>query len=133
MGVFLASRHPLRLIEWREDARGFNVSEPQPREAGVRQQFTLPHVYALGAATHCGCGFTEGQGVEQEEVDRACADFAAYVADAAALGPLELYVCWEGDWAKPPLRRARLRPDDLASPRAWFEEGLFLDIDQRGG
>jgi hypothetical protein len=129
MGVFLASSHPLPFIEWREESPGFNVSEPYAREDGVRAQFSLAHVYALGAATRCGCGFTEGQGVDQELVDRACASFAEYVTRAATLGPLELYVCWEGDWTTPPRRRVRLRGDQLTTPSAWFEEGLFATIE----
>jgi len=56
----LASRSPLPLIPWRQDAPAFNVTELTGHEQPIRCHLALPHVRRAGSHTSCGCGFNQG-------------------------------------------------------------------------
>jgi len=66
MMVYIASDHELPLIEWNEDAPAFHVRELHEKEKAVRAQFTLPHIYYVGAHEGCGCGFQVGEYPDNE-------------------------------------------------------------------
>jgi hypothetical protein len=77
MVAYVASRSPLPLIPFREDAPAFNVTNLTEHERPVLNHLTLPHVRQAGSHTSCGCGFNEGR--EHPEVHD---DAAAARADA---------------------------------------------------
>ena len=55
--LHIASRGPLALLPWDENARAFNVAPVAEWGRDALGQFKLPHVYELGSAKRCGCGF----------------------------------------------------------------------------
>ena len=61
MVAYVASRSPLPLIPFRENAPAFNVTELTEHERPVLNHLPLPHVRQAGSHTSCGCGFNEGR------------------------------------------------------------------------
>jgi hypothetical protein len=44
------------------------------------------------------------------------------------MGPAQLFVCWEGDYAVAPGQRLRLMPAELGSAAEWTQELTFVEI-----
>ena len=119
MALFAAAAEPVDLISWTEQAPAFNVKAIEPRESTVARQFTKPHIYYVGAHTRCACGFVYGQPFPPP--DNKSDEAAARVSVAALqqwlhdcvddLGEVELYACWEGDWAAEPVQRLHVTPE----------------------
>ena len=128
LGVYLATAAPLETIDWAPEHRAFNVAGLTAHEEPVRRQFSQPHLYYLGSHSRCGCGFqAEGDG-DPAAGKRSRAALAAYVGAARRMGPAELFVCWDGDYASAPERRLRLTPAELESAADWTQELTFVEI-----
>src|SRR5437660_1073701 len=54
MVAYIASRSPLPLIPWQQDAPVFNVTELTEHEHSVLRHLALPHVRQAGSHTRCG-------------------------------------------------------------------------------
>jgi hypothetical protein len=104
--LYLAADRPLPLQPFDQRAPAFNVAELTSHEDGVRQQFSKPFVYSLGAHTHCGCGFDRGQ----------------------ANPDLELFACWDGDQGAGPDHRWTRRVADFGSRMDWFPDRTFIEV-----
>ena len=128
LGVYLAADRPLPLVEWNEARPSFNVTELSPAEAPVRGRFSKRHVYYLGSYTGCSCGFEPDEEAEAPDGERSRHDLAAYVAEAAGAGVVELFTCWDGDYLEPARERLELTADQLRDPAAWFGELVFATV-----
>ena len=141
--VFLGTDAPAPLVPWDESRRGFNVSPIEERETPVRDKFSTAHVCVVGAHTHCGCGFRslnlqpDGghlpvEYAEVEEPELSAADhraLAAYLRERLAeQDVVELYVCWDGDWAEEVVERVEVTPEDVAEETFFFEERGFYRV-----
>jgi len=129
--LFLGADHELPLVSWVKDHPAFNVEELSSGEASVRKQFTKPHVYSVGAHTNCSCGFSPVDEPDEAERHRSVEALSSYLSTAARGGPLEMFVCWDGDWESPPLRRMELESPDLIGSDAWITEGTFTRVPRR--
>lgn len=127
LGVFLASGLPLALVPWDPQAPAFNVVPLTDHEAAVRQQFSLAHVVYAGAHTGCSCGF-RSDGKDPAAVARSRETLVRYIRQAAATGPVEVFVCWEGDYAATPRVRGDHTLAAVAGDEAWLEELTFTRI-----
>ena len=128
LGIYLAAAAPLDTIEWAPERPAFNVAGLTEREDPVRRHFSQPHIYYLGSHSRCGCGFQANGDRDPAAGERSRAALAAYVGAARRLGPAELFVCWEGDYAVPPERRLRLTAGELEADADWTEELTFVEI-----
>jgi hypothetical protein len=129
LGVFLASDQPLDLVPWNERTPGFNVVPLSEHEEPVRRQFALAHVVYAGAHTRCSCGF-RADGENPDAVSRSQAALVEYIRRASLAGPLEIFVCWEGDYEK--AARVRLeRSADALSGDDWLQELTFTRVSRR--
>ena len=135
MIVYIASRSPLPLISWQEDAPAFNVTALNPDEQPVLRHLALPQVRQAGSHTGCGCGFNEGR-----EYPEACEDAAAECADAVESSARlaryvrehrvqRIYSCWSGGEGEPPAFERRVTPERLVAPDFFFRDGELLTID----
>ncbi|HXJ23439.1 MAG TPA: hypothetical protein VMT03_24710 [Polyangia bacterium] len=128
MMIYLAADVPLRTVEWREDAPGFNTSMPAPDEQRVRCQFTKPNLVYAGSYEGCGCGFQLGEyppeSLEPDEVvqrRRSLHEFAAYLREELPrVGTIELYACWDGDQETPPVHYRTLTPASFEADTFFF-------------
>ncbi len=136
MVLYVAADKPLPLITWDENNPKFHVTELNEYSAGVRKQFSKPYVYYLGSDQGCGCGFSYGQFVnddEELESRESVLRLSKYLSQAVALaGPLELYSCWSGDEEEPPefqeVVTSEEIPDEIGGEAFSFQEREFIKI-----
>ena len=121
LAVFIASDQPLALVPWDEALPTFNVVPLSEHEHVVRQQFSLAHAVYAGAHTGCSCGFSSDD-EDPAAVARSRAALLQYIEQAAATGPVEVFVCWEGDWTDNPRHRSERSFASLAGEDDWLEE-----------
>ena len=135
--AFIASRSPLPLIPFQEDAPAFNVTELTEHERPVLLHLTLPEVRHAGSHTSCGCGFNEGR--QYPDADRAgervdalesSARLARYVREHR-VG--QIYSCWSGDEGEPQESERHINPQDLIADDFFFRERELLIIDLDAG
>jgi hypothetical protein len=126
LAVFIASDQPLVLVPWDETAPAFNVVPVSEHEQIVCQQFSLVHTVYAGAHTGCSCGFRDDQ--DPAATARSRAALVQYIERTAATSPVEVFVCWEGDWARLPSIRAERSLTSLRSDFDWLEELTFTRI-----
>jgi hypothetical protein len=119
--VFVASDQPLGLIPWSTQARGFNTVPLREPEQPVRHQFSLSQVVYAGSHTCCSCGFHNDQ-ENPAEVIRSRTALVQYIGDAAKAGPVEVFVCWEGDYTRAAIARSERSVASLAGEDDWLQE-----------
>ncbi|WP_242342951.1 hypothetical protein [Anaeromyxobacter terrae] len=134
IAVYLSSPSPLPLVPWREENPGFYVDEVQGDDA-VHSHFTWPNVYYAGSHEGCGCGFAYNQMPnhlqEPDDEVRRRASVAAlrqYVTEATAVGPVQLYACWESEQALPEKDRLAASPDVLGGESFDFVQFRMLEF-----
>ena len=128
MVAYIASRSPLPLIPWQQDAPAFNVTELTEHEQAVCRHLALPHVRQAGSHTSCGCGFNEGR--EHPEVyDDPAAERADALESSLRLERYvrehrveQIYSCWSGDEGEPKEFERRVTPDALVAEDFFFRE-----------
>jgi hypothetical protein len=126
-GVFIASDEPLVLVPWDAQTPGFSTTPLSEHEKPVRQQFSLPEIVYAGAHTRCSCGFQSDRD-DPPAVGRSRAALVQYLRDAAKAGPVEVFVCWEGDYGEAARVRSDRSVESLASEDDWLEELTFTRI-----
>jgi hypothetical protein len=139
MVVYIASRSPLPLIPFRENAPAFNVTELTEHERPVLNHLALQHVRQAGSHTSCGCGFNEGR--EHPEVhDDPVAERADALESSARLARYvrehrveQIYSCWSGDEGEPQEFERHTTPNDLVAGDFFFREKELLIIDHEAG
>lgn len=136
MAIYVASRSPLPLIPWREDAPDFNVTEVTAHENPVRGHLPLPHVRHAGSHTGCGCGYNEGREYPQayddpaaERVDalRSSARLAQYVREHHVE---RIYSCWSGEEAEAQEFERRVTPEELVAEDFFFRQNELLIVER---
>ena len=135
MVAYIASRSPLALIPWQQDAPAFNVTELTEHEQPVLRHLALPFVRQAGSHTSCGCGFNEGR--EYPEVyDDPAAERADALESSSRLARYvrehrveQIYSCWSGDEGEPQAFDRRVTPEALVAPDFFFRERELLTID----
>ncbi len=135
MVVYIASRSPLPLVAWRQEAPAFNVTELTEHEQPVRRFFALPHIRQAGSHTSCGCGFNEGREHPQVYDDPAAAradalESASQLASYVREHQIEqIYSCWSGDEAESQESERRITPNSLVAHDFVFREREFLTVE----
>ncbi len=158
-GVFLSSDHPFPVIPLVMEQRAFNA-EPLEEAHPVKSWFSKKYQVRLGSRTWCACGlncrsngwmepekpaafsaeFTEELWTEvlQDYVlDNECLEaYFNYMRAMLALGDLEWYCCWDGDWEIPPVERRQLPASVLAGDPDFQKEyplieGLFIYYEKK--
>lgn len=134
MAIYIASPAKLPLVAWHEEQPAFYVDEAEAGDP-VRAHFSWPNVYYAGSHEGCGCGFSYDQMPEalqepDEEAERraSLAALRVYVARATALGPVQLFACWEGEQSCPEKDRLQVSPDALGGDSFTFEQLRMLEF-----
>ena len=136
MMLYLASDKPLPLVAWDENNPSFHVQELHESSASVRKQFSKPCVYYLGSDQGCGCGFSYGQFVNDDEELKSrdsVLRLSKYLSQAVEIaGPLELYSCWHGDEETTPEFNEVVTfeeiPSEIGGEAFAFREREFIKI-----
>ena len=118
----VASNSPLDLIPWDLEDRKLNVSEIESRDAVISSKFTKSHVYYAGSHLGCGCGFFcesslglgDDEKIVEKEVERSLEELKKYLKESLVKSQeLELYVSWEGEKRRDPVKRVSLLGQDI--------------------
>jgi hypothetical protein len=126
--VYLAADEPLPLVAWNDTEPAFHVAATAPDEERVRTMFSKEHVVYAGSYEGCGCGFQYGE-VSAQSVDplerkkrrRSLDELGAYLSrELPRVGPIEIYVCWDGDQDSLPEHRRNLTPASLKAETFFF-------------
>jgi hypothetical protein len=130
MMLYLGAEQPRPLVPWNEAVPAFHVQELHELDAGVRQQFAVPHVVFAGSHKGCGCGFRRGLeelaydvGDDEPAVRETQCRLADYVEAQLQRGNrVSLFACWDGDQSSPPEHRRVVRLSDVRAGDFWFLE-----------
>lgn len=137
--AYIASRSPLPLVPFQENAPAFNVTELTEHERPVLSHLALPHVRQAGSHTSCGCGFNEGR-EHPEVLDDPAAERADALESSARLARYvreyrveRIYSCWSGDEGESQEFERHITPEDLVAVDFFFRERELLIIDHDAG
>jgi hypothetical protein len=130
MVLYVAADEPLTIIPATEPPSAFSARPVQGPEEPIRAQFSMAHVYFLGAHEGCSCGFSYGRGDEDADVPgrESVRQLRAYL-DAAVdrLGVVEVYSCWVDEEAQPAAERDFVttsvftpEAESFELPKGWF-------------
>jgi hypothetical protein len=130
--LYLASNEILPSVPWIDDAPGFNNQQLERREQSVKKQFTLNNVIYLGSHTGCGCGFSEANPDDPQDVElrsKTMHVLADYLSELLARGiQLQMFFCWEGGEGEQTSGRKVLHPQDFLAPRFPLAEREFANV-----
>ncbi len=127
LSVFIASDALLVLVPWDSASPAFNTVPLSEHEDSVRRQFSLSQVVYAGAHTGCSCGFHSDKD-DPAAVTRSRAALVQYLRKASEAGPVEVFVCWEGDYAVSPRIQGERAISSLAEDDDWLQELTFTRI-----
>jgi hypothetical protein len=127
-GVYIASDGPLPLVPWNPAEPAFNVTALGEPEAVVRTQFAGRNVVYAGSHTQCGCGFNASADNDPADMLKSRRALLAYLRSAARAGALEVFACWEGDYAEVATSRATRTVDELEASDIWLDELAWTRI-----
>lgn len=142
LALFVASDHELPLIPWDEAAPAFNVQPLSEHDGKVlTTHFSKRHARYLGGHSGCSCGFRysaqasgdDADAVRENELGRASvAALRAYLQKAIeTVGPLELYVCWEGDEGEDAEHALNVSPDHFGGEAFELPERVKFYVSNR--
>jgi len=120
--IYIASDKPLKTIDWDENNRKLNVDKIDLKDEIIRKVFSKPHIYYIGSHLKCGCGFFYESSLapdcDEREVERQVnqsqEELKEYIRQSLDKSKeIELYVSWEGEKEKGPLKTIRLTDKDV--------------------
>ncbi len=139
MMFHMATKINVPKIEWNKDLPAFNISDLSEENKDVLTHFNLPYVSYVGSDESCGCGFKHalrqdglwlpvigsedsGDGFKNQ---RQLFDFINdNLIDQEFI---EIYGCWDGDFAEPSEDKQEIELNDLLDPEFYFKErGLYI-------
>ena len=120
--IYIASDKPLKTIDWDENNRKLNVNKIDSKDKIIKKIFSKPHIYYIGSHLKCGCGFFYESSLTPDCDEREVAkqviqsqkELKKYIRQSLGkCKEIELYVSWEGDKEKDPLKTIRLTDKDI--------------------
>lgn len=129
--VYVATDVPCKTSEWDKHHPGFWLESVRDKDRVVAQHFSKPHIYYAGSSSGCGCGFFDEPFDDNDEEDvrqlelawESIKDLVDWLQQVLkTTDSVELFVCWEGDQEREPLRRLEMHPDELRKQPLPLEE-----------
>lgn len=134
MVLYLGSEDRLPIIPYNPETPAFNTKELEEQEKPVLQHFSMPYVIYVGSNEGCGCSFRhalfdkgqwsyvvweEGKEAVASQIDhQALVDYLK----TSKLSKVELYACWDGDYALPMEYEETINVDEMLHPDFFFKE-----------
>ena len=135
----MATKINVPKIEWNKDLPAFNISDLSEVNKDVLTHFNLPYVSYIGSDESCGCGFKhalmqDGQWfpvIDSENSDDGFKNqkqlFDFIKGNLIDQDFIEIYGCWDGDFAEPSQDKQEIELNDLLDPEFYFKErGLYI-------
>ena len=120
--IYIASDKPLKTIDWDEKNRTLNVNKIDSKDEITKKIFSKPYIYYIGSHLKCGCGFFYESSLtpdcdEKEvarQVNQSQKELKTYIRQSLGKSKeIELYVSWEGEKEKGPLKTIHLMDKDV--------------------
>ena len=117
--------------EWIKGQTEIYFQELSVDEEVVKQKFTKPFIYYVGADTGCSCGFAlDVENFDDPEQDnkKSPQKLINFIATQTKKEDIEFYCCWEGDWNEPVETSIKLNIIDISLDKNYFglEEKQFI-------
>jgi len=134
--IYIASDKPLKTIDWDENNRKLNVNKIDSKDKIIKKIFSKPHIYYIGSHLKCGCGFFYESSLTPDCDEREVAkqviqsqkELKKYIRQSLGkCKEIELYVSWEGEKEKGPLKTIHLTDKDIKKQFS-LEERHFYRI-----
>ena len=135
----MATKINVPKIEWNKDLPAFNISDLSEVNKDVLTHFNLPYVSYIGSDESCGCGFKhalmqDGQWfpvIDSENSDDGFKNqkqlFDFIKGNLIDQEFIEIYGCWDGDFAELSQDKQEIELNDLLDPEFYFKErGLYI-------
>lgn len=128
--VYIGTNEKQTTSTWKQDETLLYLEELKGDEI-VKEKFSKPFVYYVGADTGCSCGFAwevenfdDPDEQDNKKSPQALIDF---IATQTKKEDLEFYCCWEGDWGDPIIEKIELNISDVSLDKYYFmEEKRFV-------
>ena len=141
MMLYLGTNVKVPGIEWNDNQPSFNVAELSEEDSCVSFHFSLPFISYIGSDHGCGCGFKHAilhnekwmpvieentiENENQNQNQRLLFNYIKnYLSDQEFI---EIYGCWDGDFAENTKVRMEVQLFELLSTDFYFlERGLYI-------
>jgi len=133
--IYIASDKPLKTINWDEKNRELNVNKLEAKDKIIKKMFSKPHIYYIGSHLKCGCGFFYESSLTpncderevEKQVIKSLEELKKYIKQSLVKSKeIELYVSWEGEKEKGPLRTINLTKKDVERQFNLAERHFYL-------
>ena len=133
--IYIAADSPLKTIPWDEENRKLNVSKIGPEDDFIKKIFSKPNIYYIGSHLNCGCGFFYESSLapncdEQKvamQVRQSQEELKEYINQSLnKSNEIELYVNWESEKEKGPIRTIRLTNKDISTQFNLEERHFYI-------
>ena len=139
MMLYIGSDKPLSIIPFNKQVPGFHTETLSDNDAKVAAHFSTEYVLYAGSSEGCGCGFQHALtdngswlNVVEEEEDpyrRNMSQLFEYVAGIITNGGrVELYACWDGEFADKPMSTELISYKELVDKDFYLKEKGFYTL-----
>jgi hypothetical protein len=105
-------------------------------EEPVKEKFSKPFIYYVGADTGCSCGFAwnveDFNNPQEQESKKSPQKLLDFINQQTKKEDVEFYCCWEGDWSDPIDEKIEISIKDVSLDKFYFmEEKRFVVFKQQ--
>lgn len=125
---------------WNKDSPSFHTSDLSEENKDVITQFSLPNVTYIGSDSCCGCGFKHAlihgrqwlPVIDNEDsadiINNQIQLFNFIKNNLFDQEFVEIYGCWDGDFADQPEDKQEIALNDILEPDFYFKEGMLYIV-----
>ncbi len=143
--LYIGTDESLPSIPWDEKDRHLNTEDLGEHDGTVARHFSKSHTKYLGSDQGCGCGFRhvtfqngewpeewnighnpDYDGSDEKQIHQELYDFISQLLNSNPT--IELYGCWDGDFAEPIEHREEITLGHLLDRKFFFRERGFYTV-----
>ena len=133
--VYIGTNEKQTTSAWKQDETVFYLEELKGDEI-VKEKFSKPFVYYVGADTGCSCGFAweveNYEDPDEQDNKKSPQALIDFITKRTKKEDIEFYCCWEGDWSDPIEEKIELDISDVGLDKYYFmEEKRFVVFRQQ--
>ena len=134
--VYIGTNKTQKTGEWIQDETILYFENLSTDEESIREKFSNPFVYYVGADTGCSCGFAweveDFNDPEEQESKKSPQTLIDFIKEQTKEEEIEFYCCWEGDWNDPIEEKIEININDVSLDKYYFmEEKRFVVFSQQ--
>ncbi|MBX3426751.1 MAG: hypothetical protein KF688_13810 [Pirellulales bacterium] len=141
--LYAGSSIALPHIPWNEEMRSVHTAHLTDHDKAVTNQFSLPFVTYVGSDLQCGCGFRNAEfangnltayefygKVPDEDIAKQLNHdkLHALLSRLPTNADLELFGCWDGDFAQPAEKSEKLPLSEILDQTFYFRDRYLYRV-----